>query len=42
MVVNRIKTLRDLKNEEGATMWGRIRAALLDLSDVRFRSDAVN
>ena len=38
----RIQTLRDLKDEEGAATWGRIRAALLDLSEVRFKGDAVN
>ena len=42
LAANRIQTLRDLKDEEGAATWGRIRAALLDLSDIRFRGDAVN
>jgi hypothetical protein len=34
--------LRDLKDEAGVAVWGRIRAAMLDLSDVRFGDDAVN
>ena len=39
---DRIQTLRDLKDEEGAATWGRFRAALLDLSEIKFRGDAVN
>jgi hypothetical protein len=39
---DRISTLRDKGDDEGARAWGRIRAALLDLSDVRFRDEAVH
>jgi hypothetical protein len=38
----RMQTMRDVGDEEGVATWGRIRAALLDLSDVRFKNDALN
>lgn len=38
----RIAALRDAGDEEGARTWGRIRAALLDLGDARFRDDTVH
>jgi hypothetical protein len=38
----RIVTLRDRGDHEGARTWGKIRAALLDLNDVRFRDDGVH
>ena len=39
---NRIEHLRNMKDEVGAATWGRIRAALLDVSDIRFKDDPVN
>ena len=38
----RMADLRNLKDEAGVAAWGRIRSALLDLSDVQFNDDAVN
>lgn len=38
----RIHTLRELGDEEGAAVWSKIRAALLDLSDIRFKGERVN
>lgn len=29
-------------DEQGAYVWGQVRAALLDLSDIRFNGDTVN
>ena len=39
---DRIADLRDKGDDEGARTWGKIRAALLDLSDVRFQGDGVH
>lgn len=39
---DRIAVLQDKGDGEGAGTWGKIRAALLDLSDVRFRDDGVH
>lgn len=39
---NRIAALREKGDQEGAMTWGKIRAALLDLSDVKFRDDEVH
>ena len=39
---DRITALREKGDHEGARTWGRIRAALLDLSDVRFQGDGVH
>lgn len=38
----RMAELRDLKDEDGVAVWGRVRGALLDLSDVRFEGDETN
>ncbi len=32
----RIKTLMDVQDHDGVAIWRRIRAALLDVSDIRF------
>jgi hypothetical protein len=39
---DRIADLREKGDHEGARTWGKIRSALLDLSDVRFRDDGVH
>ena len=39
---DRIATLLERKDMEGVAVWRQIRAALLDVSDIRFPSDAVN
>ena len=39
---DRIAELTERGDRDGAFAWRKIRAALLDLSDVRFRGDAVN
>lgn len=36
---SRIQSLRDLGDDEGVRVWGRIRAALLDLSDLKLPGD---
>ena len=38
----RIETLREEGDLDGAGVWGRIRAALLDLSDIKFKDDTVH
>lgn len=38
----RIAALRNKGNEEGVWIWGKIRAALLNLGDVRFRDDVAH
>ena len=39
---DRIAELSERGDRDGAAAWRKIRAALLDLSDVRFRGDAMN
>jgi len=39
---DRIAELTERGDLDGAFTWRKIRAALLDLSDVRFRGDAIN
>jgi hypothetical protein len=39
---DRIATLMELKDDAGVAVWRRIRGALLDLSDIRFKDDAAN
>ena len=39
---DRIAELLERKDMEGVAVWRQIRAALLDVSDVRFPSDPVN
>ncbi len=39
---DRIHTLLELGDQDGANVWRRIRAALLDLSDKKFKDDPVN
>ena len=38
----RMADLRNLNDAAGVAVWGRIRGALLDLSEVRFEDDAFN
>ncbi len=35
----RIHTLLELRDQDGANVWRRIRAALLDLSGIKFKDD---
>ncbi len=37
-----MRTLREKGDLEGVVAWGRIRTALLDVSDIRFKDDSVN
>jgi len=39
---DRIKMLMDVQDHDGVAVWRRIRAALLDVSDIRFKDDSVN
>ena len=39
---DRITALRDKDDREGARTWGKMRAALLDLSDTKFPDDEVH
>ena len=39
---DRIAELTERGDRDGAFAWRKIRAALLDLSDVRFKGDAMN
>ena len=39
---DRIHTLLELRDQDGANLWRRIRAALLDLSGIKFKDDPVN
>ena len=39
---DRIKTLGDFQDHDGVAVWRQIRAAFLDLSDIRFKDDPVN
>lgn len=39
---DRIAELTERGDRDGAGAWRKIRAALLDLSDVRFKGDSVN
>ena len=39
---DRIHTLLELRDQDGANVWRRIRAALLDLSGIKFKDDPVN
>jgi hypothetical protein len=39
---DRIKRLIDFHDHDGVAVWRRIRAALLDVSDIRFEDDPVN
>ena len=36
---DRIHTLLELRDQDGANVWRRIRAALLDLSGIKFKGD---
>ncbi len=36
---HRIHTLLELRDQDGANVWRRIRAALLDLSGIKFKDD---
>ena len=38
----RIERLREEGDLDGAGVWGRIRAALLDLSDIKFNDDTAH
>ncbi len=39
---DRIHTLLELRDQDGANVWRRIRAALLDLSGIKFNDDPTN
>ncbi len=39
---DRIHTLLELRDQDGANVWRRIRAALLDLSGIKFKDDPTN
>ena len=39
---DRIATLTDFQDQDGVTVWRKIRAALLDVSDIKFKDDPVN
>ncbi len=39
---DRIALLLERNDHDGADVWRRIRVALLDLSDIRFKDDPVN
>ena len=39
---DRIKTLGDFHDHDGVAVWRKIRGALLDLSDIKFKDDPVN
>ncbi len=39
---HRIHTALELGDQDGANVWRRIRAALLDLSGIMFKDDSVN
>ncbi len=39
---DRIAALLEMNDNDGANVWRRIRAALLDLSDKKFKDDPVN
>lgn len=39
---DRIATLTDFQDHDGVAIWRKIRAALLDISDIKFKDDPVN
>ncbi len=39
---DRFHTLLELADQDGANVWRRVRVALLDLSDKKFKDDPVN
>ena len=39
---DRIKMLMDVQDHDGVAVWRQIRAALLDVSDIKFKDDPVN
>ena len=39
---DKIATLTDFKDHDGVTVWRRIRAALLDVGDIKFKDEPVN
>ncbi len=39
---DRTHTLLELRDQDGANVWRRIRAALLDLSGIKFKDDPTN
>ncbi len=39
---DRIHTLLELRDQDGANVWRRIRASLLELSGIMFKDDPVN
>lgn len=39
---NRIVTSDELKDHHGANIWRKIRAALVDLSDISFKNEPIN
>lgn len=39
---SRIATSDQIKDHQGANLWRKIRAALLDLSDIKFKHEPIN
>ncbi len=39
---DRIATLTDFQDHDGVAVWRKIRAALLDVSDIKFKDDGVH
>ncbi len=39
---DRIARLTDMQDHDGVAVWRQIRAALLDVSDIKFKDDPVN
>jgi hypothetical protein len=39
---DRIKRLMDFQDDDGVAVWRKIRGALLDLSDIKFKDDPVH
>ncbi len=38
----RIATLTDVQDMDGVAVWGKIRDAFLDVSDIKFKDDPLN
>ena len=39
---DKIKSLMDFQDNDGVAVWRHVRAALLDVSDIKFKDDPVN
>ncbi|HAD86508.1 MAG TPA: hypothetical protein DCG48_04015 [Rhodospirillaceae bacterium] len=40
--LDRMEVLKEAGDDQGAYVWGQVRAALLDLSDIRLDGDPIN